>query len=449
MKTPSANPAPAIAPRPHWSRQVKTSLLGPSLLALLVAGGGVGGFVVWGATAPLAGAVIAAGNMAASGENQIVQHLEGGIVKEIHVHEGDTVVAGQPLLTLDPTLVEANLSRLRTTLATLRADEARVMAEQAGFDAIVFPPELLAPDLDPSVKDVVESRTTEFADRLSRYRNEIRILEERLAGLDQEIAGAEAQRVATQKQMGFIAAELRDVEWLFKQGLARQDRLFALRRSEADLEGRAGALLSTIGKARQSIAEIRQQMEKLGHERRTEAVARLAEVRGRAADTREQIRAAESVLNRIVVRAPTGGTIVKLNVNTVGGVISPGQQVLELLPAGVDLVVDARLQLADIDAVKVGQPANVRLTALNQRTTPVVPAQVMFVSADKLTDRNTQQPYYRVRLAFDANQLGGHERALLAPGMPAEAFITTEERTMFRYLFRAIEDSLARAFRES
>lgn len=440
---------PANTAVQHWSKQVRTSLLGPSLVALLVAGAGIGGFLGWAATAPLAGAVIAAGNMAASGENQIVQHLEGGIVKEIHVHEGDLVAAGQPLLSLDPTVVEGNLSRLRTTLATLRADEARVLAEQRGHDAITFPPELLAADLDPSVKDVVETRTTEFADRLSRYRNEIRILEERLAGLDQEIAGAEAQRVATQKQIGFIAAELRDVDWLFKQGLARQDRLFALRRSEADLEGRAGALLSTIGKARQSIAEIRQQMEKLGHERRTEAVARLADVRGRTADTREQIRAAEAVLSRIIVRAPTDGTVVKLNVNTVGGVVSPGAQVLELLPAGVDLVVDARLQLADIDAVKVGQPANVRLAALNQRTTPVVHAQVTFVSADKLVDRNNQQAYYRVRLTFDTKQLGLHERALLAPGMPAEAFITTEERTMLRYLFRAIEDSLSRAFRES
>ena len=238
------------------------------------------------------------------------------------------------------------------------------------------------------------------------------------------------------------------MEFLFKKGLARADRVFALRRSEADLEGRAGALLANIGKARQSIAEVREQMEKLRHDRRTEAVARLSDVRAKIADVYEQIRASESVLGRIVVRAPSDGTVVKLNVNTVSGVISPGQQVLELLPSGVELVVDARLQPNDIDAVKVGRTANVRLSALNQRTTPVVQAHVAFVSADKLTDRNTQQVYYRVRLTLDPGQLAHIERTALSPGMPAEAFIATEERTMVRYLFRPIEDSLARAFRE-
>jgi len=451
MTTDAARSKPAAAAPAsllHWSKGVRISLLGPSLVALIVAGGGLGGFVAWGSTAPLAGAVIAAGHIAANGENLVVQHLEGGIVKEIHVREGDTVTAGQALLTLDPTLVEANLSRLRTTLATLRADEARLLAEQRGLEAIAFPPELLAEGLDPSVKDVVESRTIEFADRVAGHRSELRILEERLAGLEQEIAGTEAQRVATRKQLEFIAEELKDVEFLFKKGLARADRVFALRRSEADLEGRAGALLSTIGKARQTIAEVREQMEKLRHERRTEAVGRLAEVRAKVADVYEQIRASESVLSRIVVRAPRDGTILRLNVNTVSGVISPGQQVLELLPSGVELVVDARLQPADIDAVKVGRPANVRLSALNQRTTPVVQARVAFVSADKLTDRNTQQVYYRVRLTLDAGQIGRSERDALSPGMPAEAFITTDERTMVRYLFRPIEDSLARAFRE-
>jgi HlyD family type I secretion membrane fusion protein len=189
-------------------------------------------------------------------------------------------------------------------------------------------------------------------------------------------------------------------------------------------------------------------MEKLRYDRRTEAVGRLSEVRAKVADVNEQIRASESVLSRIVVRAPSDGIIVKLNVNTVGGVISAGQQVLELLPSGVELVVDAKLQPNDIDAVKVGRPANVRLSALNQRTTPVVQAQVVFVSADKLTDRNTQQVYYRVRLTFDLAQLSPNERSVLSPGMPAEAFIATDERTMMRYLFRPIEDSLARAFRE-
>jgi len=431
-----------------WTGKVKTSFRGPVMAALLIAGVGLGGFLVWAATAELAGAVIASGYVAANGENQTIQHLEGGIVKDILVKEGDAVAAGQPLIVLDPTLVESNLNRARKTLATLRADEARLLAELFEHEEIAFPPELLSDTIDPALKNFIDSKRTEFELRNLRYRNEVRILEQRLGGLNEEIAGTEAQRAATQKQMALMRAELKDLDYLFQKGLARADRVFAMQRSEADLEGKDGALLASIGKAKQTIAEVQQQIEKLGHDRRTEAGTKLSETRTRIADTLEQIVANESILSRIVVRAPTDGTVVRLHVNTVGAVITPGQTVAELLPKNADLVVEARLQLTDVDAVQVGRPANVRLAALNQRTTPVLSSHVAYVSADKLTDKQTQQTYYRVRLSLDADQLGPRERALLAPGMPAEVFITTAERTMLRYLFRPIEDSFAKALRE-
>jgi HlyD family type I secretion membrane fusion protein len=431
-----------------WTMGVKTSFRIPVLAALLIAGFGLGGFLVWAATAELAGAVIASGHIAANGENQTIQHLEGGIVKDIRAKEGDIVVAGQPLIVLDPTLVEANLNRARKTLATLRADEARLLAELFDRSEISFPPELSAETVDPALKDFMDSKKTEFELRTLRHRNEVRILEQRLAGLHEEIAGTEAQRVATQKQIALMRDELKDLDYLYQKGLARQDRMFAMQRSEADLEGRDGALLATMGKAKQTIAEVHQQIEKLGHDRRTEAGTKLSETRTRIADTLEQIVAYESILSRIVVRAPADGTLVRLNVNTVGAVITPGQAVAELLPKNADLVVEARLQLTDIDAVQIGRPANVRIAALNHRTTPVISSQVAYVSADKLTDKQTQQTYYRVRLNLDIDQLPISDRALLAPGMPAEVFIATTERTMLRYLFRPIEDSFAKALRE-
>jgi HlyD family type I secretion membrane fusion protein len=431
-----------------WTRQAKTSLRGPVIAALAIAGVGLGGFLVWASTAELAGAVMAPGNVAASGDNLTIQHLEGGIVKAILVKEGDVVIAGQPLIELDPTLVEANLNRARKSLVTLRADEVRLLAELSDRETIEFPPELMADTLDPALKDFIQSKITEFELRTQRYRNEVRILEQRLAGLHEEIAGTDAQRIATKKQMSLMRDELKDLDYLYQKGLARQDRMFAMQRSEADLEGRDGALQASIGKAKQSIAEIQQQIEKLGHDRRTEAGAKLSETRTRIADTLEQIIAYQSVLSRVIVRAPAEATVVRMNVNTIGAVVSPGQVVAELLPGNADLVVEARLQLTDIDSVQVGREANVRLAALNQRTTPVIPAHVDYVSADKLTDRQTQQPYYRIRLSLDLEKLNPHDRALLAPGMPAEAFITTSERTMMRYLFRPIEDSFAKALRE-
>jgi HlyD family type I secretion membrane fusion protein len=437
----------AVTRRASWRTGVRTSLLWPGLCALLVAGGGVGGFLAWASTAPIAGAVIASGHIAASGENQTIQHLEGGIVKTLHVRDGDVVTAGQPLISLDPTLAEATLNRARKTLLTLRADEVRLLAEQRDLDAIAIPPELLAHDLDPSVRDFIETKVIEFEHRVQKSRSEVRILQQRFAGLEEEAAGLQAQRTATEKQAVFIREELRDMDYLFQKGLSRADRLFALRRTEADLEGRAGALLASIGKAKQSMAEVREQIEKIGHERRTEAGTRLSDVRTRIADTLEQIVASESILSRIVVRAPVDGTVVRLVANTVGGVIPAGQTIIEILPRGVELVVDARLQPTDIDAVQVGGAANVRLAALNHRTTPVVPARVAYVSADRLTDRGNQQVYYRVRLELLAEHFNARDRALLAAGMPAEAFIQTAERTMLQYLLRPIEDSLARTLR--
>ena len=235
---------------------------------------------------------------------------------------------------------------------------------------------------------------------------------------------------------------------LFAKGLARADRLFSLKRTEAELEGRDGALLSSIGKARQTIAETRQQIEKIGHDRRSDAATRLSDIRNRIADVLEQIRSSENVLSRIAIRAPVAAIVVRNNANTIGAVISPAQTIIELLPIDAELVVEARLAPSDIDALHIGQAANVRLSALNQRVTPVVTARVTYVSADKLTDRNSQQPYYRVRLAIDPHQLSEKQRTLIFPGMPVEALIMTAERTMLQYLFRPILDSMARAFRE-
>lgn len=431
-----------------WTKKVKTSLGGPVLAALMIVGVGLGGFLVWASTAKLSGAVVASGNVAANGENQTIQHLEGGIVKEIMVKDGESVVAGQPLIALDPTLVEANLNRSLKTIIVLRVDEARLMAELSGRETFDLPPELSDDVLDPALQSFIKSKKSEFELRTLRYRNEVSILNQRLGGLNEEIMGTDAQRVAVRKQMALMREELKDLEYLFQKGLARQDRVFAMQRSDADLEGKDGALLASIGKAKQTIAEIQQQIEKLGHDRRTEAGTKLSETRTRLADTLEQVIAYKSVLSRIIIRSPADGTVVRMNVNTVGAVISPGQAVLELLPRNAELVVEARLQPTDIDAVHVGREANVRLAALNQRTTPVVPSHVLFVSADRLTDRQTQQPYYRIRLSLDLEKLTPRDRALLSPGMPAEAFIATSERTMMRYLFRPIEDSFAKALRE-
>ncbi len=337
-----------------WSGRTRTSLLIPILMTLLLAGVGLGGFLVWAATAPIAGSVMASGHIAANGENQTIQHLEGGMVQAIHVREGDSIEAGQPLITLDATLVQANLNRARNSVATLRIDAALLQAEMFDQDNVVLPPEIERARLNASIGEFLDAKIAEFTLRKQRFRNEISILAQRLAGLDEEMAGLKAQREAILKQIPLVQEELTDVDYLFKQGLARKDKWLALRRTEADLEGRAEALTASIGKAKQLNAELLQQMEKLWHDRRTDASGKMSDTRNRIADTLEQIVSYENVLSRVVVAAPASGTVVRLNVNTVGAVISPGQAVAELLPRGADLVIEAKLQLTDVDAVQVG-----------------------------------------------------------------------------------------------
>jgi HlyD family type I secretion membrane fusion protein len=433
---------------PPWASGIRTSLVVPVLLTLVFAGGGLGGFLAWAATAPIAGSVMATGHVAANGDNQTIQHLEGGIVHRIHVREGGTVEAGEPLITLDSTLVQANLNRAHNLLSTLRIDAAVLSAEMLDQDDVVLTDDIDRATLSPQLAEFLGAKTTEYSMRKQRFRNEISIIAQRLAGVDEEITGLKAQREAILKQIPLIQQELKDLDYLFNKGLARKERLLALQRSEADLQGRAEALVASTGKARQLSAELLQQMEKLWHDRRTEASTRLAEVRNRIADTMEQIVSYENILSRIVIASPTAGTVVRLKVNTLGAVISPGQAVAELLPRGTDLVVEGKLQLADVDAVQVGGAANVRLSALNQRTTPVLDSKVLYISPDRLTDQATQEQYYRVKLTLDPQQLPPSHRKLLMPGMPAEAFIKTSERTMLRYLFRPIEDSMAKAMRE-
>ena len=318
-----------------WSGRTRTSLLIPILMTLLLAGVGLGGFLVWAATAPIAGSVMASGHIAANGENQTIQHLEGGMVQAIHVREGDSIEAGQPLITLDATLVQANLNRARNRLATLRIDAALLQAEMFDQDNVVLPPEIergRLERLDRPSSLTPRSRNSRCENNASAMRSAS--LRSVLRGWTRKSAGLKAQREAILKQIPLVQEELTDVDYLFKQGLARKDKWLALRRTEADLEGRAEALTASIGKAKQLNAELLQQMEKLWHDRRTDASGKMSDTRNRIADTLEQIVSYENVLSRIVVAAPASGTVVRLNVNTVGAVISPGQAVAELLPRG-------------------------------------------------------------------------------------------------------------------
>lgn len=459
------------APRkPERAGGVPLSIRWPAILGLLGILAFFGGLGVWASTAPIAGAAVAPGVLVASGHNKIIQHLEGGIIKEILVGEGDRVDADAPVFVLDRTAAETNLNRLTAKRDTLQAYEARLLAERDGKERLLrsdelssqllqagpgrqpkiglFPAALVKRSSDPWVQRLLDDQRAEFDARLTRHRDEIGILNKRMRAFQEEITGIEAQNKALGQQLDLVEKEVADLSGLFEKGFATQERLLALKRSQAALLGERGENIAKIASARQQIAEIEQETARLKTTRREEASTNLSQTRTELQDVEKQIRTADDILNRIVIRSPVAGVVVKLGIHTAGEVIQSGQPLLEILPDGADLLIEARVRPEDIDSVKVGQTAAIRFSALNRRTTPVVDARVTYISADRLIDENTRQPYYLARLRLADLAGTGIDEAELSPGMQVESFIRTTERTFVDYLVRPIRDSFQKAFRE-
>lgn len=407
-----------------------------------------GGFGFWAASAPLAGAVITQGTISATGGNILVQHPEGGIIEQLLVHEGDRVRQGQDLILLDKTAAQAELNRLTRQSIALKASAARLEAERDGLDRLAPVAEAAPVPFQHDFDLLIGEQQKEFDARLTRFRSEQSILAQRVAMHRESVQGLNAQKLAIQQQAGLVKKELSIKTSLLDKGLTNRGEYSQLLRSEADLVGQAGAMEADLASANTQIAEAEQQTERLTTQRVEEALTKLDEVRTKLADLDEQMRTAEAVLDRTTIKAPAAGIVVSSTYNSKGSVIAPGERIMEILPTTSGLIVDARLPPRDIDLVRVGQPAKLRLSALNMRLTPEVPATVMQISADRLIDQTTHEPYFRAKLKIADALPPGVKAEQLYPGTPVEAFISTGDRTFFEYLARPMLDSFARAFTE-
>jgi len=439
--------APAAAPH-AWHAIVPTSYSRVVLLGLATVGSFVAFFGIWSATAPISGAVVASGVVQASGQNKVIDHLEGGIVASIPVKEGQAVGAGEILLVIDTTRTAADRNRLNVALIAATAQLGRAAAERDGAEALKFPAALIAAASVSGVKDDLEEQQKEFSNRLQRHRAEMAAIGERVGAAKEEITGLQIQKTSEEQKLLVLREELADKAELLAKGLTSRSEVNALRRAEADSLGTSGSIVASIGERKSTIAELQQQEASLEAKRREAASAEVNELTAKVGDLKEQLRSQEDVLSRAVIRAPDAGVIVKLPKNTVGSVLRPGEIVAELLPTGNELLVEARIATRDIDLVKVGQEASLRLVALNARTTPEVGGEVVYVSADRLLDAVTNESYYTARLKLSETLPEGVSRKQIQPGMPVDAFIKTDERTFLEYLVRPIQDSFAKAFRE-
>ncbi|MDP2699345.1 HlyD family type I secretion periplasmic adaptor subunit [Thalassospira sp.] len=406
------------------------------------------GLAGWLAVAQLSGAVVASGKMVVDSNVKDVQHPDGGIVGEIRVRDGDRVAAGDLLMRLDDTMARASLAITESQIDALSARRMRLIAERDGADDLTLPAVFAGRQDDPAVAELVAAERSLFAARRASLDAKKQQLQQRLLQLGETVVGMTAQKQAKEEESRHIVDELGGLEMLYDKQLVPITRVAALRREKASLAGQSGELIANIAGTGMQIAETEIAILQLDQDRQTEILTELSDIDPQLAELMQKQIALRDQLRRIDIRAPYDGTIYQMAVHTVGGVVAAGDRIMGIVPDNDELVIEAQLRPQDIDQVLPGQPAMLRFTAFNQRTTPELDGRVSVVAADLTRDDLTGEMFYSVRIRIDAGEISRLGTQSLMPGMPVEAFIATGERTALSYLFKPLSDQFARAFRE-
>lgn len=425
----------------------------PSIRNLALAGGlVVGGFLlgggIWAALAPLESAAQASGTVEVESHRKIIQHLEGGIIGAILVHDGEHVTAGQPLIRLDDTKARTTLDALQDQLWDTEARAARLVAERDGAARPAYPEALAAHASEPAIAAIIAGQDKIFETRRSLEASKIELIRQRIAETGDEIAGMNSEIDSADRRIILINEEIAGIRRLLAKGLERRPHLLQLQRDLADIEGKRGETLAQIARARQTIAEAQVSILNQQNDSQNEVANQLRDAQKQIHELGEQIQAAADVLARVEVRAPEDGTVTDLRVHTPGGVIGAGDTLLDLVPEQDHMIVNARIRPEDIDVVHTGLPALVRLLPYKQRRTPPIEGTLVYVSPDSLVDKRTGRTYYAARIKVDARKFAALKDVRMIPGMPAEISIETGESTPAMYALAPILDSFHRAFRE-
>ena len=404
--------------------------------------------VVWGVIAKIDSAAVASGTLVVDLNRRVVQHLEGGIVGEVLVREGDVVRAGQPLLRLDATRARAQLTMVQDDSDRLKAREAALTAERDDLQEIAFPTELLRRAEEPKVQEILSTQRNEFLARRRSIQGQADILTQRALQLQKQIDGLRVRIESNDRQLTLIRQETVLVEGLVRQGLERLARLLALQRDEARLIGERGEAIENIARTEQAISETEMQQVQLYRGRHEEIAKDLREVQGKLFELREREVAAADQLTRLDIVAPEGGIVMDLKFTTSGGVIGPGAQVASIVPEQERLVVEAQLSPTEVDTVRPGMTASIRLSHAGARWTPVVEGIVERISPDRTTDPRTGQAYFVVRVGVSPHELERHGDLKLLSGMYTDVLIRRGERSAMSYIVRPLIDRFSKSLRE-
>lgn len=432
---------PGFAPR-EMTFPIRSRIAIGALLAMLLIGA-IGG---WAATAKLSGAVIASGQVTVDQNVKAIQHRDGGIVSEITVREGDHVKAGQVLLRLDDAQTRSERSILKSQLVELRIRQARLNAERDTAAAVVYPADLERSD--PQISQLIDGETRLFTGNLANRESQKKQLRLGIDRIEEELNGLRSQRVSKADEINMVSQEYERVNSLYQRKLVEFQRLYTVDRELVQMRGQLGEIDAAIARTKTRTNETELQILAVDEEARTKAQQELTVVDTRISEIRDRLSAISDRLSRTDIRAPISGTVNELRVHTIGGVISPAEVLVTIVPEDAKLNIRASLPPASIDQVRIGQKARLRFSAFNQRTTPELSGFVSFLSPATTRDSVTGANAYLAYIELDDGQraeLGGQT---LLPGMPVEIFLTTQERTVLSYFTKPITDRFSRTFRE-
>lgn len=432
-------------PNKKWSaaRPLFIGFLGLSVL--------VGGFGVWSVMSNIAGAIIASGRIEVDRNRQVVQHDTGGTVAEIHVDEGDLVSAGDLLITLDPQQARSELTLIEGQLFELMARRGRLQAQRDESDEIEFPVALVeAGASNADAQELMDGQSNLFEARRNSIDREIEQLGKQRNQIEDQIEGIRAQEASLVAQLELIEPQLVNQQKLLDDGLAQAASVLRLQREKASLTGDVGRLISSRAQAEGRITEIEIIGLKLGTSGREEAITQLREIRYRELSLVEQRRALLAQIDRLDIRAPVSGIVYAMQVTTPRSVIRTAEPLLYLVPQDRPLVIAAQVSPTNVDEIAVGQEVNLRLSSLDQRTTPELKGQILLISADALDDETTGASYFRAEITLSPGEIDRLPAGTqLVPGMPVDAFIKTGDRSPMTYLLKPVTDYFVKSWRES
>lgn len=425
----------------------RQSLRKPVLAGLFVIVLGFGGFLTWGFTAELDSAAVATGSVIVDSKKKVVNHYEGGILKKLLVEEGEKVTPGQTLALLDGTRSESELGQLRGERFGLMAKLARLRSEQRGQESITFPQELLFSD-EGYVGDILSDEKRLFAKRKEVYAAKRDAQAKQIEQFQAEAEALVSQINARTRQEKLVAEQLKGIRQLAEKGFATRTQLVEIENSWSDLVGDMGEFKAQRAAAQQQKAEAEINLASIEMEWQSDIATEIQEAQLALNDVTQRIRASKDVLDRLEVRAPQAGTVANIQIRTPGGVISPAEPIMDIIPEDEPLVIEARINRQDIDSVQVGSKAQIRLTAYSQRRLAPLNGEVSYVAADQTVDEQRDASYYIVRAAIDATELAKHDDIHLRPGMPANILVLKSPRRAIDYLIDPITQSMEKAFRE-